>query len=141
MDIEWHVRPGDTSVHLLHKLQEFMLETGHAPESFPDKIIFVSMFNDIASWESQKVQNRCQAQANEVATYSARFRPGYWCFRGPGSDKNWNCDEERPSHQFADGEWDKLALKMTGKLIISKHQVFKCSNMLQTGALKRIKEK
>ena len=34
------------SVHLLHKLQEFMLETGHEPESFPDSIIFVSMLNN-----------------------------------------------------------------------------------------------
>ena len=100
IDIEWHVCPGDTSVQILHKLQEFMLETRHAPpESFPDRTIFASMFNDINSWEIQKVHNKCLAQANDVATYSARFRPGYWCFCGPGEEKTWTYNEGRPSHQ------------------------------------------
>ena len=47
MDIERHVCPVNTSVPILHKLQEFMSEAGLAPESFPDRIIFASMFNDI----------------------------------------------------------------------------------------------
>ena len=34
IDIEWHVCPGDASVQLLQNEQEFMSETGHAPESF-----------------------------------------------------------------------------------------------------------
>ena len=56
IDIEWHVCRGDTSVQILHQQQEFMCETGHAPESCPDRIIFASMFNDRINWESQKVQ-------------------------------------------------------------------------------------
>ena len=51
IDIEWHVRPGDTSVQIQHMLQEFMFETDHERESFPDRIIFASMFNDITNWE------------------------------------------------------------------------------------------
>ena len=31
IDIELHVCPGDTLVQILHKLQEFMSETGHEP--------------------------------------------------------------------------------------------------------------
>ena len=31
-------------------------------------------------------------------------------------------------HHSADGEWDKLALKLIGELDISKHPVFKCTN-------------
>ena len=58
IDIEWHVCPG-TSVQILHKLQVFMSETGHVPESFPDRIIFVSMFNCITNWKSPKVQTIC----------------------------------------------------------------------------------
>ena len=50
------------------------------------RIISSSMFNDITIWESQKVQSKCQAQWDEVATYAARFRLGYWCFSGPGSE-------------------------------------------------------
>ena len=43
--------------------------------------------------------------------------------------------EERPSHQLADGEWDKLAHRMIGELVTSKQLVFKCSNILKAGAL------
>ena len=46
IDIERHVCPGDTSVQLLHQLQELMSETSHAPGSFQDTIIFASMVND-----------------------------------------------------------------------------------------------
>ena len=63
MDIVWHVCPGDTPVQILHKLQEFMSETEHAPESFPDKIM----------------QSKCLARAKEVATYVC----------GPRSENTW----------------------------------------------------
>ena len=49
MDIEWHVWLGDMSLQILHKLQEFMSETGPVPESFPDRIIFAGLFNDITN--------------------------------------------------------------------------------------------
>ena len=43
-----HVCLGDTSVQILQKLGAFMTENRHEPESFPDRIIFASMFNYIA---------------------------------------------------------------------------------------------
>ena len=54
--IEWHVCLGGTSVQILHKLQESMSQTGHAPDNFADKIIFSSMFKDIIDYGSKKVQ-------------------------------------------------------------------------------------
>ena len=140
IDIQWHVCLGDTSVQLLHELQEFMSETGQAPESLPDRIIFASMFIDITNWESQKVQNKCLAQATEVALTRQDSDLVIVCFCAPGSEKTWKCNEERPSHQFADGEWDKLCLRMTSELVTSKDPVFKCSNTLQTGALMKRKK-
>ena len=89
-----------------------MSETWHGLLSLLDRIIFESMFNDITNWESQKVLNKCIVQAKEVASYAARFRPGYRCFCGPGSDKHGNIMKNRPSHDFVDGDWDKLALQM-----------------------------
>ena len=44
-----------------------MSETGHDPESFPDKIIFASMLNDIANSESNKEQTGFLGQTKEVA--------------------------------------------------------------------------
>ena len=56
-------------------------------------------------------------------------------------------DRERPGQKMKNDHLtnlqtviDKLALKMIGKPNTSKHPVFKCSNMLQTGALKRRKK-
>ena len=37
IDLEWHECPADTSVQILHELQVVMSETGHEPESFPDR--------------------------------------------------------------------------------------------------------
>ena len=37
----------------------------------------------------------------------------------------WSCNDEGPSHPFADGELGKLALKMTSELLSSKHLVLK----------------
>ena len=71
IDIEWHVCLGDTSVHMLQKLQVLMSGTGHEPESFPERIVFARMFTDITNWESSKVQAECL---------------GYWIFCGPSSE-------------------------------------------------------
>ena len=126
--------PAGTLVQILHKPQELMSETGHAPESFPAR----TMFN-ITDWESQKVQNKCPAQASEVATYAAKVQPDCRCLCGPGSEKTWTKNEDRPSYQFGDGEWVKLAPRMIGELLTSKHPVFKCSNIFQTGAFDEVK--
>ena len=45
---------------------------------------------------------------------------------GQEAEKTWKYKEEQLSHQFADGGWDELALRMMGELITSKHPVFKC---------------
>ena len=92
--------------------------------SFSDRIIFASIFSDMTNWETRKVQDTCRAQAEKVATYAARCTRGYGCFCGPGSEKTRKEYRERPSHQFSDGEWDALALRIIGELSISKHPVF-----------------
>ena len=40
----------------LRKLKVFMSKTGHEPESFPDRIIFSTISNDITNWRQPKVQ-------------------------------------------------------------------------------------
>ena len=64
---------------------------------------FASMFNDITQWESQTVQNKCPAQANEVATYAARFRLGYWCWSRGGKDLEYKEEQLPTSLQTVDG--------------------------------------
>ena len=58
IDIGWDVCIGDTSVQILQHLKAFMTKTGNEHDSFLDKIIFASMFNDCTNWESPKVQTQ-----------------------------------------------------------------------------------
>ena len=43
-------------------------------------------------------------------------------------------------HHCAHGEWDKVALRMIGELVISKHLAFKWSNIHHSGVLMRQKK-
>ena len=133
IQIEWHACFGDTCVHKLQILKAFMSETGREPGHFQTESLPRTGVNDITNWESQKVPNKCQAQANEVASYAARVRLGYWCFCGPGLDKTWKYNEERPSHH-------DLARLLVNELLMSKHPVSKCSNILVTSVLMRRKK-
>ena len=137
--IEMYVCPGDTSVQILQKLKIFTSEARREPELLTNRIILASMFNDITSWESLAVQAKSFARAKE-SFHAARFRPGYWCFCGPGSAKTRQHNEERPSHQPADSEWDKLDVMAIRELTICKHPVFQCPNILETGALTKRQE-
>ena len=109
-----------------------MSETAHESGSYADRIVFASMINDITKWKSRKVLNREK-----------------WLLTQQNSDLVIGVsvvqDRKRFGHimkndQFADGEWDKLAVRAISELIITEHQVFKCSNILQTGVLMRRKK-
>ena len=47
------------------------------PENFKDRIIFMSMFNDI---EWKKKDDNCISNAEKVKNSSNRFQPGHWTF-------------------------------------------------------------
>ena len=66
IDIEWHVCPRDTSVQIL---KAFMSGTRHAPENFPDRITFASVFTDITLWNAQQVQ-ALMSSSSERSSYS-----------------------------------------------------------------------
>ena len=109
IDIEWHVGLGDTFVHTLHRFQSIHDgERAHTCE-FPRQDHPPEHVQRHRQLGKSSGANKMFTlpQAKDVATCTARFRPGYWCFLGPGSEKTWTTNEERPSHQFADGEWDK----------------------------------
>ena len=48
---------GGASLRILHQLQNSMSESG-PPESFPDRILFASMFNNITDYTSRKVARK-----------------------------------------------------------------------------------
>ena len=86
-----------------------MSETRLALESFLDRIIFASVL------ESQKVQNKCVAQAKNwlLTQQDSDLSIGLSVVQ----DRKYleNSEKNRPSHQFADGEWAKLAVSRSAE--------------------------
>ena len=55
-EFEWKLFPGFTTLDILEEIQKFMKEQQCEPEQFKDRIIFMSMFNDIARREKENVE-------------------------------------------------------------------------------------
>ena len=106
--VEWHACVGTRRCRYCTEYKQ-KSENGRSPKVFPDRIFFKRPINNITDYGSRKVQNKCPAQANEVATCGARFRPGYLCFCGPGSEQAWKNTGSRPTSRVANVEWNKLA--------------------------------
>ena len=51
MEFEWNIFPGFTTLGLFEKIQKLMTDLQCEPEQFKDRIIFMSMFNDIVCGE------------------------------------------------------------------------------------------
>ena len=47
IEFEWRIYPGFTALQILHKIQNDLEGAHIEPEEFSDRIIFMSMFNDI----------------------------------------------------------------------------------------------
>ena len=54
-EFEWKIFPGITALGLFEKIQKLMTELQCEPEHFKDRIIFMSMYNDIV-WQSKRKQ-------------------------------------------------------------------------------------
>ena len=47
MEFEWKIFPVFTTLGILEEIEKFMTELQCEPEPFKDRIIFMSMYNDI----------------------------------------------------------------------------------------------
>ena len=56
-EFEWNIFPGITTLGLLEKIQSLMRDLQCEPEHFKDRIIFMSMYNDIAWREEGNTEN------------------------------------------------------------------------------------
>ena len=120
ISIEWHVCLVGTTMQILHQLQEFMLETGHALESFPERITDCTCV-----WTARKKWSSMQKDSEVVIGVSVvqdGNRPG----TTTSQDLLLNLATRSGTNSIS---------VMTKELITSKYPVFKCSNMMQTGIL------
>ena len=118
-------------MQLSQEVKSLLLRLCETPENFSRRIIFMSMFNDV-SCGSRDNDKECMSNANLVSLYSKRFGKGQWSFIGPGSEKKWySISEDSPQ-----GEWDRIAEKMTLEFGECRHPVFRATSPLSRGQLK-----
>ena len=59
MEFEWTIFPGFTTAGILKEIQNTMGELLCDPADFKDRIIFMSMFNDIV-WDARGNEELCE---------------------------------------------------------------------------------
>ena len=71
-EFERKIFQGITTLGLLEKIQSLMRDLQCEPEHFTERILFMSMYNDIA-WEKGNTE-RCDYNSKTIAEYARRFR-------------------------------------------------------------------
>ena len=108
---------------------EYLQDQNIEPETFTDRIIFMSMFND-TEWTRRGNSEQCISNSEQVKEYAKRFSRGHWTFLGPGSELNmvWNSKlsswRKMGIHCSPDGD----AIRGIGSSSIWEHQRFESWN-------------
>ena len=124
--------PGATALDLLLKNSEVLEGKRITPENFGDRIIFMSMFNDIVLDKKRNVE-LCTTTSREIKEYNIRFKDGHWAFLGPGGKSKWY----QGYVQSICGILDLRASKMLEDFENSGHPVLQRISPLSRGILKR----
>ena len=86
LEFEWNIFPGFTTLQILREIQNDLQNENKSPEQFLDRIIFMSMFNDI-EWTKKNNEEICTSMSQQVKQYAIRFQKGHWTVIGPGDDR------------------------------------------------------
>ena len=129
-EFEWNIFPGFTTLQLCDKISDLLSSMGQTPESFTRRILFMSMFNDIAC-DRKGNREECLANARVVKVLAKRFGIGQWSFIGPSSEKKWYSAENSPQ-----GAWDHIADEMLLEFAESGHPTFRATTPLSRCILK-----
>ena len=103
---------------------------GQTSETFTERILFMSMFNDI-SCDRKDNKDECLRNAESVKVFARRFGIGQWSFIGPGSEKKWYSAENSPQ-----GAWDDIEEQMLLEFAESGHPIFRATTPLSRGQMK-----
>ena len=123
---------GLTSLEILRKIQKDLQEQNIEPENFSERIIFMSMFNDIYGTRRGNLEH-CFSNSEQVKNYAKKFMQGHWTFLGPECEKKWHGQ----SHYPPGGIWQDTAKMMVEQFEESGHPVFKGVSPLARGILGR----
>ena len=97
-----------SSLQILQEIQkDWARKNNIQPEEFKDRIIFMSMFNDI-DWSRRKNDENWILNAKKVKNYAMKFSQEHWTFLSTRSEEKWY----RSSSYAQKGEWDSLARRV-----------------------------
>ena len=123
--------PRIATLGLLEKIQSLMRDLKCELEHSKDRIIFMSMYNDI-EWGGRGNPEICEHNSQTVASYARKYPRGHWSFLGPGSEKKfYGTYSDKP-----DGAWDKTAGQMMLNFAETSHPVVRASSAFERGELK-----
>ena len=85
---EWNIFPEHTTVEIMREIKTKMTVRKTRLEEFEDRIIFMSMFNDI-DWIENGIYKECFSNSEMMQDYARKFPFGHWSFLGPGEEEKW----------------------------------------------------
>ena len=132
IEFEWNIFPGLTSLEISQKIRKDLKVQNNEPEKFEDRIIVVSMLNDI-DWTRRGNSEQCVSNSEIVKNCAKRFSRGHWAFHGLVSEKKWYGNQSYPQ----EGKWQATAGQMVERFEESGHPVFKSVSPLARGILRR----
>ena len=113
------------------KVTDLLSRLGETPKTFTERILFVSMSNDI-SCDGKGDEEECLANAKVVSILAKEFGIGQWSLIGPGSEKKWYSMEENSPQ----GILDHIAEKMLLEFAESGCPIFRATTPLSRCKLK-----
>ena len=115
---ECEIFPGAKALAILHTIQADLQGKNIRLEKFSDRIIFMSMFNDIEL--ERKVNEYSALTPRNIKEYASNFNDGHWAFLGPWEESKWY---EGYAAEYG-GKWDLRASQLVGIFENSGHPVF-----------------
>ena len=122
-EFEWNMFPGTTTLGLLEKIQSLMRDLQCELEHFKDRIIFMSMYNDIA-WQEKGNTGRCEH--NQIPSRSLIFL----------GDLDQKRNGTEPTLTNPTDLWDKIAENMMTNFSESGHPMFRAFSAFKRGELR-----
>ena len=111
IEFEWKIFQGFSSLSILQEIQQDLEKKNIQPEECKDRIIFMSMINDI-EWKTN--DENCISNSEKIKNYAKIFTQGHWTFLGP-------------HHVLTTYTWDALNVNASRtKLLLSN--IRKCLN-------------
>ena len=117
---KWMIYPRHTTDQLLDEAQKMMNDDKVHPFNVKDRIIFMSMYNDI-DWDKMRKESVCEHKFSE---HICLCQPISSRTGGPSKERELKKDGTGPSFPNSDGKWNSTAEVTMKTSAESGHPVF-----------------